>query len=292
MRKVFSSNSQLCHVWANQGQSEGRANNMFFEGDTIYSYGYHFKAAKIHTVKGKKITLVNSCRYSSSTGKHLNDITIALRGLMDYYTASDVTDLKKASKELDAKAAERLQGALRVMKVWSAKDQLGYILDAFAEASNLRSLLGKKELKPDAKLLKEVKTHFAKRAKRTEELEAPKRVEREKRDAERQAKYELEKVELIARFRNGETVFIHSLENELLQVKDDTVRTSGGAEVPLKEATMLYRAIESGKPVIGAKVGHFTVESITPIKDDKIVKIGCHKILLSEAKQVLSLRAA
>lgn len=291
MRKVFSSNSQLCHVWANQGQSEGRGNNMFFEGDTIFSYGHHYTAAKIHTIKGKKIALVNSNRYSSSTGKHLNNITSALRGLMEYYTASDVTNLRKASKELDAYAVERLQAALKTKKVWSAKDQLEYILKDFSEATALRKLIGKKALKPDAKLFKEVKAHLVKRAKRTEELEAPKRAEREKRDAERRAAYELEKVELIAKFRNGESVYIDS-DTELLQVKDDTVRTSRGAEVPLREATMLYKAIESGKPVIGAKVGHFTVESIEDIENDKIVKIGCHKILLSEAKQVLSLRAA
>lgn len=30
---VYSSNAELAHIWAQQTKAEGRANNMFFEGD-------------------------------------------------------------------------------------------------------------------------------------------------------------------------------------------------------------------------------------------------------------------
>lgn len=37
MKKVFSTHSEVAHIWAQQNQREGEASNMFFEGDTIYS---------------------------------------------------------------------------------------------------------------------------------------------------------------------------------------------------------------------------------------------------------------
>ena len=73
MRTVFNSNSELASVFASQNQFQGRANNLFFERDTAYSYGYHFTAAKFITANnGEKICFINKNTYSSSTGRHLN----------------------------------------------------------------------------------------------------------------------------------------------------------------------------------------------------------------------------
>jgi len=46
MRRVLRSNADVAHVWAQQVQDEERSGNMFFEGDTIYSYGHHFPIAR------------------------------------------------------------------------------------------------------------------------------------------------------------------------------------------------------------------------------------------------------
>lgn len=71
MKKVFSSNSELAHVWANQLQSEGRASSMFFYGPVIYSYGYHYEIARfVETSNGQKVCFVNANGYSKTTGKH------------------------------------------------------------------------------------------------------------------------------------------------------------------------------------------------------------------------------
>lgn len=70
-KQVFSSNSQLAHVWAQQTQDTGRANNTFFQGRSIYSYGHHYVSGMIHKAKsGKAFALINSTRYSNSTCKH------------------------------------------------------------------------------------------------------------------------------------------------------------------------------------------------------------------------------
>ena len=46
MRRVLKNHHEVCHFWANQIQDSGKASNMFYERDIIYSYGYHFPIAK------------------------------------------------------------------------------------------------------------------------------------------------------------------------------------------------------------------------------------------------------
>lgn len=66
MKKVFSSHSEVAHIWAQQTQNEGSASRMFFENGTIYSYGRHFPIA---TIEGDTV-LFTKRNYSSSTTKH------------------------------------------------------------------------------------------------------------------------------------------------------------------------------------------------------------------------------
>ena len=79
MRTVFQSNSQLASVFASQNQFQGRANNLFFERDTAYSYGHHYTAAKfIMANNGQKVCFINKNTYSSSTSRHLNILWSAI----------------------------------------------------------------------------------------------------------------------------------------------------------------------------------------------------------------------
>ena len=50
---------------------------------------------------------------------------------------------------------------------------------------------------------------------------------------------------------------------------------------------VLFKALSNGHDIVGHKVGGFEVERVTDIANDKVIKIGCHHILLSEAKAVL-----
>ena len=81
MKKVFQSNSELSKVFANQTQTLGRSNSMFFEHQIIYSYGYHYEIGKIvYTDKGQDIAFINSNGFSNTTAKHTNHV---FRGLSD-----------------------------------------------------------------------------------------------------------------------------------------------------------------------------------------------------------------
>ena len=66
MRKILKNQNEVAHYWANKVQAQGKASNMFFQGEVIYSYGYHFPIY----IKWKNTWYENSNKYSVSTSKH------------------------------------------------------------------------------------------------------------------------------------------------------------------------------------------------------------------------------
>lgn len=87
MKKVFASHASLAHVWANELQNEGRASNMFFKDNIIYSYGYHYEIARlIDAPNGQKVCFINSNGYSNSTAKHTNHVSRAIpQNIVKFY---------------------------------------------------------------------------------------------------------------------------------------------------------------------------------------------------------------
>lgn len=64
-------NSMVAHLWANEKKESANGSNFFFEGESIYSYGYHFEAGRIvRNKRGEKAYLLNDIYRSSSTSKH------------------------------------------------------------------------------------------------------------------------------------------------------------------------------------------------------------------------------
>jgi len=85
-RTVFGTHANLAHTWAQQSFSVGYSadRRMYFEGDTIYSYGRHYPMARFTSLidaKGRRIVLFKDDGYSVSTAKHRNHTSSALRGL-------------------------------------------------------------------------------------------------------------------------------------------------------------------------------------------------------------------
>jgi hypothetical protein len=297
---VFGSHSQLAHVWAQQTQASGKASRMFFENTRdIYSYGYHYLAARIHTVKGKQVALVRSDAYSTSTAKHLSEIRSALHGLMPYFCAEDVTDPRKAVKQLDREARERIGLALKRIKIETPADiksEMQRIHEEFKVANKLRKLLGMAEKQPKRSDLDKVEKHLKFRLKRFKELNTPEQVERRAkqraaREAAKQAALETQLAETIREFRKGNlsrSYQLGQLPYDILRVDNNDLVTSRGAVVPLREAKIVYCRLANGKDIRGLKVGEFTCLGVSTLPNgDKAIKIGCHNVLLSEAKAVL-----
>lgn len=61
----------VAHLWANEKKESARGSNFFFEGESIYSYGYHFEVGRIvRNKRGEKAYLLNNEYYSTSTSAH------------------------------------------------------------------------------------------------------------------------------------------------------------------------------------------------------------------------------
>lgn len=94
-------NKQLAKRFA-EGATSGKASNMFIEGDTIYSYGYHFPIAK--RLNTNNIVIVNSNSYSNSTSKHQSHVGGYLN--YDYIIEAPGCRLQDAGDYLLAKIGE------------------------------------------------------------------------------------------------------------------------------------------------------------------------------------------
>lgn len=73
--------NMLAHLWAHQRESSGSNNggNFYFRGKNIYSFGPHFRCASVETNRhGKRAYLVTTCKYSTTTAKHMNFVRQAI----------------------------------------------------------------------------------------------------------------------------------------------------------------------------------------------------------------------
>lgn len=74
--KYFKSQHELIRAWHSQSYTSGRTKaHIFFEGNTIYSYGYHFPIARIEPDGRIILTL---CSYSPTTARHIRYVTWSL----------------------------------------------------------------------------------------------------------------------------------------------------------------------------------------------------------------------
>lgn len=122
-RTVFGSHANLAHTWAQQTHTIGYSadRRMFFEGDTIFSYGRHYAIARftdLRDAEGKRVVLFKSDGYSISTAKHRNHTHNALHGLevsivyVDDVNASEAINLRGLKRDFSA-SAEGLANPVR-----------------------------------------------------------------------------------------------------------------------------------------------------------------------------------
>ena len=75
MKKVFSDQSKVAHLWANKEQDEAtnQGRSFYFDKETIYSYGRHFPIAKhVQDQAGNDYILFTERGYSNTTSKHIS----------------------------------------------------------------------------------------------------------------------------------------------------------------------------------------------------------------------------
>ena len=294
-------NTQVAHLWASGNKTSGKGSNFFFEGDTIYSYGYHFPIARR---VNENLYLITQRGYSVSTSKH---ISYTRRAIPSYAKTFPVTNSPRDSfgtiREEKMKEARQMletaEGRTKPLTFERARS-LSMFCDETAELFGLFQQEEKDFIVLPYQLeLGNIKTACIALMNDTREAfeasEAKKEAQREAREEKRRAKWErqqelerMEALEIVPLWRNGEKVMIWKLRNlpPMLRLIGDKVETSHGAEVTREEATRAFSFIvarinrgetwhRNGET---CAVGPFSLVSI----DSETVTVGCHKFNVQE----------
>lgn len=79
MTILRGTHDQVAHAWANKLENYQQGSCMFRDGDTVYSYGYHFPIARHITLpSGKPAIMLTNRHYSSSTSSHRQKVCTAI----------------------------------------------------------------------------------------------------------------------------------------------------------------------------------------------------------------------
>mgnify|MGYP001382625090 CR=1 FL=1 len=287
-------NAELFHRWANRVKDHGKSGNVFYEGPVLYSYGHHFPLAVLtskKTAEGREIVLVNSRKYSVTTGKHKGMAVSASRHKAHIYVPAPKSPAHPSN--LVSLNAETVAACTRLVTIRSG---VVYAENAARDAVEDAKLYRKTFLKGRGHVVplpKDFDTIMEKARERGARHDAARAVVDERRQAEWKRRRELDAladVEKIAAWRAGESVYLSWNAPCMLRLKPghpDTVQTSMRAEIPLSHARRVYGLIlgimakgedwESNGHTI--PVGVYKVDKITASGE---LHAGCHTITSDE----------
>ena len=269
MRKVFSSTSEVCHIFAQRSQSEGKAGSVFFYGDKIYSYGYHYLLAEFHEVNGETVILINDKGYSTSTVKHIGKIISATSHYKQYFTSSHTLEpIYRSITEANQKLVK-------------ARKPINYINEIIHSYETLLAspfLTENDEQDPKFLAITQIYENVSK-IDIQPYLAEIKAKEKIKQDA-----IALKLQENVKEFYEHEIDQIYGLDKVVMRVSLDktNIETSKGVKIPINEAKELFTLIKTEKPIQGFKIGYYTVNGI---QGPNLV-VGCHTIPMKEILRV------
>jgi hypothetical protein len=269
MKTKFTSNASLSHAWANQLQDNGRTENMFFEYDTIYSYGKHYIIGKqVAANNGQRVVFINSNGYSNTTAKQTNHV---YRAIPDGIEVFNVPFKYNGSFDIEA-----LPSTINVMtdnvttlinKQLTAKSSFYYFIDAQNKYEQIESICNLFDLEIPQKPLNWLDAQF--KSLNLQETQ-------QERQAAKQQKEILKDQELLQKWLNHEyNGQLYNIPVYLRISKDgQLIETTKGAKVSKIEALKLLSLIRSGNDIKGHKIDGFTVIE----NNSQDIKIGCHTI--------------
>lgn len=89
MKRVFSTIGETCHAFAHDrarlGNGRNSTGNVYFQQNTIFSYGSHFPMAQFtETASGETCILITSEEYSVSTANHMRNLESAVSHIRSF----------------------------------------------------------------------------------------------------------------------------------------------------------------------------------------------------------------
>lgn len=300
MTRHVVSPDMVAHLWANQSQDSarnGRRNNFFFRGPTIYSYRTNWPIAR--HFRGR--VLFNPNKYSLTTSKHermardaaRHHVKIPCPSLHIAGGTNEDRDWKPDWKSDWAWFEGRLLDIER--QILKARTNLETRLNErqmlIEQASNYAEMMGLKRRLVEGDLdLEAVKE----RCRKQDEKTARARAKADKARAERDRIASLEREEQKKLWIDGHPNAHYRNRYEeptLMRVRGDKLETSQGASVPLDHAKRAFRAIlrcrEEGTTwETNGHTLHVGSFAISKIEANGDFRAGCHTIKWEETERI------
>lgn len=286
MKTVFTDISEIAHLWASEAQTNARnagSGNFYFNGLTIYSYGSHFPIAQIWD-KDHNIVFFNSSGYSNTTAKHKGCVRYAINH-KKVFTLPDVElnskwDVKQRHEKNIKHYLNTIEDLIKKQHKARKYNYMGQIESTLLEFKEYVQLfkLSSMLIKSEEELLSlDVNTIFA-GCNFTELFVLLFRARREK---QKTAKQIAANKKWLFEWSGCKLPYKQNKVYLRINDKEQTIETTKGANVPLREAKILYDRIMSGKDIKGFKIGYYTVISL-----NGVLKIGCHEIERDEINRI------
>lgn len=278
MRHVVST-SEIPHLWAHKTQTNARNSqgNLYFDGDTIYSYGSHFQIARhVQNKRGENAVLLTTREYSVTTSSHIRAVGSAIPSGLQVFHVDLTANWEPGRSTVDRyneEIAEHELKAARARKAWSRNYELRRAGQVHAEAIVFCKFYGLRFK------VNSLRTDLAEVKRAALADQAHKAAQTKARKAEQLAEYQ----ERINLWLNGEYANLPHGIDTLLRVKNGEVETSRGARFPIEHAKRGLALVESVKASGQAwqknghtcHLGHYQIDRIEP---NGTVHAGCHVV--------------
>lgn len=281
MKKVVDKDT-VAHLWANRQRDEARtpSGNLYFYGDTIYSYGSHFVIARhVTNGRGERATLFTKRTYSVTTSSQVTIVRQAARHL-NLITVPDpdsdhVKQFEQWYKEIRG-FADKLAKAKKPQKyIWEIRhvfneakiyaDFFGYEIPGYlVEAGAIEN---------DAQYIEVLKHETALRAAQEKKEQAAK-LTRQKTD--------LKDWRSFKRYR---ITTVDGFDYLRYDAGQQRIQTSQQVDVPAGLGQRFYHYIlaaiaKGGCTDCDYEILGFAVKAI----NKNFIHVGCHRISLREVK--------
>lgn len=306
MKTIFNSNAQVFHLFANKVQDEAKTStrNVFFNNDSIYSYGYHYKLG-LHLDKNSM--LINNKGYSVTTSKHIQDLSHASRHKTIFYSQNvliaemlprleDYAKKVVNARKVNTKARyidmiDCIYNSFVNFQTYCTNNKINHVRWSNSQRINLIVDKRSKEYKRVNFIYESIKGNI-------KELESQIKTAKEKQKKKEQQRQK-EQTKL---FRDNKITFarlnfdllklveMHSHTANHDRLEDFYIATSQNVKLSIKECNEAIKKLEQinynsdliNKHLKGQRIKHYT---ITGAKQNALI-VGCHKVKFEEIKRI------
>jgi hypothetical protein len=270
MKKVFSDQSQVAHLWANKVQDEAtnQGRSFYFWKETIYSYGRHFPIAKhVQDQGGNDYILFTERGYSNTTSKHIAITRGACRNYDIVYCYSPESSHQENFKYWFNEIEAEINKLARAKKPEIYLNNIENVATKVKRYSQYTGAIIPENLIESMKITD--KDQYA--GYQESRIEQAKQAQK-KAEQELQARHK-EELEKWLNFDPYTHRLYINADYDYLRVntENDRIETTQAVHIPNEIARRLWLSIKENTLKVGDKILHYRID-----KADKIVKIGCH----------------